>query len=256
MSKISNSPTNSLLSSFNLFSNLAPELRLKIWSYACTPRTVTIRYDLEADKCLSSSRPPAVLAVCRESRYQALKTYKLCFATLSEPARVYFNPYQDTLYLPRHREMGYDDTLRDFRRLVVDEAAILDEVRIVAIEHVDLNIKRPWESYNKASLIRSFQKLEEVVLVLIDNEKERIGYDEEVEFVSTKDNPEQLLRMWVDFRQAFVMEEKILENVCLESGREYKPFTLPSVRLRGKVRLRSNHADSDRPTSMLSSLVL
>jgi hypothetical protein len=152
--------------------------------------------------------------------------------------------------------MGYDDTLRDFRRLVVDEEAILDQVRKVAIEHVDLNIKRPWESYNKAALVRSFRKLEEVVLVLLDNEREQIGYDEEEEFVPTKVHPEKLLRMWVDFRQAFIMEERILEDVCMESGRGYALYTLPLVRLRGKARLISACATLPSLSSMLSSLVL
>jgi hypothetical protein len=252
----SNLPTSSSPISFHLFSNFPPEIRLTIWSYACTPRTVTIRYILEADKCLSSSKPPAVLAVSRESRYQALKTYKLCFATASEPARIYFNPCQDTLYLPRHREMGYDDTLRDFRRLVVDEEATLEEVRKVAIEHVHLDIKRPWESYNKAALIRSFRKLEEVVLVLLDNERAQIGLDEEVAFVPTKVHPEKLLRMWVDFRQAFIMEERILEDVCSESGRDYELYTLPSVRLRRKARLTSCGAAVPNVAAKLSSLVL
>ncbi|EPE37066.1 hypothetical protein GLAREA_09229 [Glarea lozoyensis ATCC 20868] len=252
----SNSSNTSLPTSFHHFSKLAPELRLSIWRFACTARTVTVRFDLEADKCLSSSKPPAVLAVCRESRHETLKTYKLCFGTTSKPARIYFDPYQDTLYLPRHREMGYDDTLRDFKRLVMDNEGVLDEVWKVAIEHVDLNVKRPWESYNKASLIRSFRKLEEVLLVLLDDEGEHIGYDEEVEFVTPKVHPEKLLRMWVDFRQAFVMEEKILEDVCTESGREYKLFTLPAVRLRGMVKAIPKCAATSEVTLMLSTLVL
>jgi hypothetical protein len=152
--------------------------------------------------------------------------------------------------------MGYDDTLRDFTRLVVDNEGALNEVRKVAIEHVDLNVKRPWESYNKSSLIRSFRKLEEVFLVLLDNEGEHIGYDEEVEFLTPKVHPEKLLRMWVDFRQAFVMEEKILEDVCAESGREYKPFTLPAVRLREMVKAIPKCAATSKVASMLSTLVL
>jgi hypothetical protein len=152
--------------------------------------------------------------------------------------------------------MGYDDTLRDFRRLVVDEEATLEEVRKVAIEHVHLDIKRPWESYNKAALIRSFRKLEEVVLVLLDNERAQIGLDEEVAFVPTKVHPEKLLRMWVDFRQAFIMEERILEDVCSESGRDYELYTLPSVRLRRKARLTSCGAAVPNVAAKLSSLVL
>ena len=148
--------------------------------------------------------------------------------------------------------MGYDDTLRDFRALVDDQEGLLDQVQKVAIEHVDLNVKRPWESYNKASLIRSFNNLEEVVLVLLNDNGDNLDLDEEVEFVATKVSPERLLRMWVDFRQAFTMEEKILENVCAGSGRDYKLWTLPHVRLRAKVRARNTPVEVSEGAMMLS----
>ncbi|CAG8954667.1 hypothetical protein HYFRA_00004589 [Hymenoscyphus fraxineus] len=227
------------LSTFHLFPNLAPELRQKIWGHACPPRTITLRYIPEQDKCLSSSPPPAILQVCSEARYVASKHYRLCFGTASNEARIYFNPYLDTLYLPRHRDMGYDETLRDFRSLVKDEEGLLNELRKVAIEHVDLTIKRPWESYNKASVLRSFSKLEEVILVQVEgqNEATKLGWDEEVGFVQARGDPEKLLRIWVDFRQAFIMEEKLLEKVCQDMGREYKAFFLPALRLERKVRV-------------------
>jgi hypothetical protein len=132
--------------------------------------------------------------------------------------------------------MGYDDTLRDFKNLVKDEEGILDEVRRMAIEHVDVEVKRPWESYNKASLLREFRKLEEVVLVLLEGSSSENGLDEEVVFVEPKEELEVLLRMWVDFRQSFMMEERLLENVCKEMGTEYEPWTLPSVRIKSKMR--------------------
>lgn len=133
--------------------------------------------------------------------------------------------------------MGYDETLRDFRGMVKDEQGLLAEVRRVAIEHVDLNVKRPWESYNKASLLRSFSNLEEVVLVQLRSDGKDLGWDEEVEFVQARDDPEKLLRIWVDFRQAFAMEERMLEKVCEEMGRKYDAFSLPSLRLKRKVRV-------------------
>jgi len=222
---------------FSLFPSLAPELRIKIWQHASLPRTVTVRYDSENDRCLSSSPPPAILQVNRESRAEARRTFKLCFGTASHPARIYFNPLHDTLYLPRHREMGYDDTLRDFKNLVKDEEGILDEVRRMAIEHVDVEVKRPWESYNKASLLRDFRKLEEVVLVLLEGANNEVGVDEEVTFVEPKEDLEVLLRMWVDFRQSFVMEERLLENVRREMGKEYEPWTLPPIKIKSKMRM-------------------
>ena len=133
--------------------------------------------------------------------------------------------------------MGYDDTLRDFKNLVKDEEGILDEVRRMAIEHVDVEVKRPWESYNKASLLRDFRKLEEVVLVLLEGANNEVGVDEEVTFVEPKEDLEVLLRMWVDFRQSFVMEERLLENVRREMGKEYEPWTLPPIKIKSKMRM-------------------
>jgi len=131
--------------------------------------------------------------------------------------------------------MGYDETLRDFKNLVKDEEGVLDEVRRLAIEHVDPEVKRPWESYNKASLLREFRNLEEVVLVLLTVKDETIGVDEDVKFVEPKGELEVLLRMWIDFGQSVVVEEKLLESVCREMGKEYEPWSLPSVRIRSKM---------------------
>ncbi|KAH8678831.1 hypothetical protein BGZ60DRAFT_468219 [Tricladium varicosporioides] len=230
-------PSSNRATQFHLFPELAPELRLKIWRHACVPRVVTVCYDLEKDQCSSSSKPPAVLQACRESRGEALNIFKLSFGTHSQPPRIYFNTLGDTLYLPRHREMGYDETLRDFKKLVDNKEDYLDEVRRVAIEHVDVEVKRPWESYNKAVLIRGFRQLEETILVLCDMKGERRDLDEEVKFVIPKDNPERQLRIWATFRHSFNQEEKLLENVCADMGKEYKPFSLPVLRIRAKVQV-------------------
>lgn len=132
--------------------------------------------------------------------------------------------------------MGYDSSLRDFRSSVTDAPSLLDEVRSVAVDHVRGDIKRPWEAYNKASFIRSFPKLEEIIIVLSDEAEEGIGVNEKVEFVEPKGDPERLLMVWYYFRQSFLQEERLLEEVCKESGREYEVFTLPVVRIRRKVR--------------------
>ena len=135
--------------------------------------------------------------------------------------------------------MGYDSTLRDFRSLVHDPTSLLSEVRSVAVDHVREDIKRPWEAYNKACFIRSFPKLEEIIIVLNDEQGEEggvIGVNEEVEFVEPKGDPERLLMVWYFFRQSFLQEEMVLEEVCRESGREYEMFNLPVARIRRKVR--------------------
>lgn len=221
--------------SFSLFPSLPPEIRIKIWHHACLPRVVTVCYDQGSDRCLSSSETPALLRATHESRVEAQRSYKLYFSTASYPARIYFNPYQDTLYLPRYREMGYDETLRDFKNIVKDEEGMLDEVRHLAIEHVDTSIKRPWEFYNKVALLRGFRKTEEVVLLLVGT-GDQVGLAEGVSFVEPTESPEALLRIWLDFRQNFVMEEKLLENVARDMGKEYVQWDLPTIRIKSKAR--------------------
>ena len=221
---------------FHLFPNLAPELRLKIWAHACFHRTVSIWYLPSLDVCLSSSPTPVILHVSREAREEALRTYSLAFGTRSSPARTYFNPYRDTLYLPRHMAMGYDETLRDFKSLVLDPTHLLDQVRRIAIDHVDVEVKRPWESYNKASLIRRFKNLDEVVLVLCQKGGGREeGWRKETVFVDPREAVEEVLRFWFEFRQTFLLEERRLEEVCMEVGREYERFSLPTVKIRDKL---------------------
>lgn len=78
-------------STFHLFTQLPSELRLKIWSYTiCTARVICIKCTKEsttigdrnvrnAKEFYSSTLPPTALAVCRESRCEALKVYTLAF---------------------------------------------------------------------------------------------------------------------------------------------------------------------------------
>ncbi|PMD36136.1 hypothetical protein L207DRAFT_515861 [Hyaloscypha variabilis F] len=222
---------------FPLFALLPTELRQKIFFHATAAhRTLPLTYDPSTKTFHSPTPPPTLLSTTHSSRLAALNRYALSFGTTTSSPKIYFNPQCDTLYLPRHLEMGYDSTLRDFRRLVIDPTSRLDEVRSVAVDHVRGDIKRPWEAYNKAFFIRSFPKLEEVIIVLNDEEDDEINVNEEVEFVELKGDPERLLKVWYYFRQSFLEEEKLLEEVCKESGREYVAFSLPMLRIKRKVK--------------------
>jgi len=159
---------------------------------------------------------------------EGLKLYRLSFGTRSSPAHIYFNPHLDTLYRPRWRQMGYDDALRDFRSFInAEENAWLDELRRIAIDYIDVEVKRPWEGYNRTMLVRSFPKLEEVVMVLPDGEGE--------EFVEPMEEPEEVLRKWVEFRRSFVLEERVLEQVSKAMGMEYVRWSLPTAKVRSKI---------------------
>ncbi|KAE9371236.1 hypothetical protein N431DRAFT_467428 [Stipitochalara longipes BDJ] len=231
-------PANPTPATFPLFTLLPTELRQKIFLHAATTihRTVPLIYDPSTITFHSPTPPPMLLSTTHSSRLAALNQYTLSFGTTTSSPKIYFNPHFDTLYLPRHLEMGYDSTLRDFRSLVTDPSSLLEEVRSVAVDHVRGDIKRPWEAYNKASFIRSFPKLEEIIIVLNDERDEEINVSEEIEFVELKGDPERLLKVWYYFRQSFLQEEKLLEEICKESGRDYVAFSLPTLRIKRKVR--------------------
>jgi 2EXR family len=230
-------PPAPIPTTFPLFAALPTELRQKIFLHATTvPRTLSLTYDSTTKTFHTLTPPPILLSTTHSSRLSALQQYTLSFGTSTSPPRIYFNAHFDTLYVPRHQEMGYDSTLRDFRSIVSGSSYLLDQVRSVAVDHVRGDIKRPWEAYNKASFIRSFPNLEEIIIILGDEESDDIGVNEEVEFVEPKGDPERLLMVWYYFRQSFLQEERLLEEVCRESGAEYKSFDLPVVRIRRKVR--------------------
>ncbi|EPE02255.1 hypothetical protein F503_01693 [Ophiostoma piceae UAMH 11346] len=152
--------------SFVHFSALPVELRLNIWRLARQPRVVEVWYDTEAECCRTTSHPPPILHVNRESRAEALHKgwYRQAFRTRAHADRyIYFSSNLDVLYLPRHGLMGYDDTARDFTVHVRDTA---DHVRALAVDHVHSDTIRPWEPYNKLMLLLSFPNVRETMLVV------------------------------------------------------------------------------------------
>jgi len=178
--------------SFPLFSFLPAELRIQIWQESCSPRVVEVRYSQQLGRCLTTTKPPAILQATRESRHEGLRLYVRAFRTTQQqqqqeaiesyslsPSRrperqeesdespslpsIFFHPELDILYLPRCGNMGYDDTARDFSQYVVDT---VQHVHAVAIDHVKPEIRRPWETYNKYCLLRNFPKLRETFLVI------------------------------------------------------------------------------------------
>ncbi|CAD6504672.1 BgTH12-00178 [Blumeria graminis f. sp. triticale] len=267
------------LSHFSQFQQLPTELRCEIYALALQSRTLVIHYDSSSNSFNSPTAHPTLLSTCRESRIVAQKHYSLAFATSTSPARIYFNPYLDTLYLPRCGEMGYDENFRILRDLIVEDrqiettghlseapnpASCFDQLRCVAIDHVDPRIKRPWEGYNKASFLRSFPRLEELILVLSSEEENEAppspispintkapDYDITTAFRDPRLPPEAILQIWWDFRQLFAMEEHMLEQVCNDLGKKYEGFSLPTVRVRGKV-VKKKATNGNRTSEMIT----
>lgn len=243
------------LDHFHLFSQLPTELRLNIYSLSLPQRILTIHYEAASNKFVSPTALPALLSTCVESRYVAKKWFGLYFGTASSEPRIYFSPLLDTVYLPRCGQMGYDENFRILKSLIKENGAEnkdgneehephkLDQLHRLAIDHVDPNLKRPWESYYKASFLRGFPCLRELILVLSPGEEKT---DPSVApsapptgpVVTTLRDPrlppEAILQIWWCFRKTFAIEEQVLKGVCQELGTDYSGFSLPTIRIKAK----------------------
>jgi 2EXR family len=113
--------TNSLAAEFTCFPKLPIEMRLKIWKCAANiPRNVDLWIGAaysnmsmwgvgspSHEYIFSTSSPPAILHICRESRHEGLSNYALAFGTeysvgrnrVTEEATVYVNWEADTICL-------------------------------------------------------------------------------------------------------------------------------------------------------------
>lgn len=70
--------------------------------------------------------------------------------------------------------MGYDNNSRDFATLTTGAPEVLK----LALDHVNPIIRRPWETYNKHTLMRSFPQVTEVYLVLDSESGPEAGIQE------------------------------------------------------------------------------
>jgi hypothetical protein len=230
------------LTSFHLFPQLYPELRLKVWHFALdvAPRVVTIHYEPTTQSFRTPTPPPALLHTNRESRHEAQRAYPLLFGTANKPSHIPFHPTNDTLYFPRRGAMGYDDSLRDFGASMATPSD-LQRVRVVALDSVDTREKRPWESYDKTCFVKSFPHLEAVVLVRgssrtwLSNIPRAMGpmqEEPEIEFVDVE--AEEAAIVVKRFEASFWSEEDALRMI---QGPEYVMGRLPPVMVMSKKRV-------------------
>jgi hypothetical protein len=117
-------------SSFELFPLLPFELRLKIWHLVLsTPRVVTISCEREkldrerrfAKSFVSTTRPPALLHVCSETRSEGLSIYTPHFKTDTSPIYTYISFENDTVQCPDSvlEYMGEEEVQR-VQRMILD----------------------------------------------------------------------------------------------------------------------------------------
>ncbi len=177
LSNLAKSPTEmpKPLPEFICFLKLPIELRLEIWSLTMLPRIVDIyiqrigcvdSIDWPIIELYSTAAVPALLHVCRESRTEAKRTYKLCFGThlitaeekhgmfsFVRSPRTYFSYEMDTAhfqYVGTHLE----------RRLPV---AYMTEHDLRNVRH----IRTDWCEHVSEGLLRQlrdFSSLESIAL--------------------------------------------------------------------------------------------
>lgn len=124
--------------------------------------------------------------------------------------------------------MGYSETARDFGSYVLDTTNL---IKNLAIDHVRPEIRRPWETYSKFCLIRSFPKLERAFLILdntttatstsmtaatltmgetvpeqmeVDEEEEE--EEDQIEFIDPTESKEEIMRLMENVSASFSHE--------------------------------------------------
>ncbi|KAK2009198.1 hypothetical protein LZ32DRAFT_608742 [Colletotrichum eremochloae] len=202
------------------------ELRLKIWNFNLPPpRVVPIRCGAKSLTFASSAEPPrpstsgctsyaAVpvnLHVCRESRHEALASYRLSFGMARNPGQVLFDNAHDVLYFGA-RDGYMASGAQFFTVMTLCDPADLAGVRHLAINDSIFWIDGVYQSMSAASLTAEFLKhvrlrmprLERLVFVPRD---ENPVYDDQIELVPA--NP----RGRLEERMARQMEAA-MQTVC------------------------------------------
>ncbi|KAK2000624.1 hypothetical protein LX36DRAFT_698837 [Colletotrichum falcatum] len=141
------------LRNFHLFPTLPVELRLKIWSFNLPPpRVVPIRCGSKNLTFASSAEPrrpstrgctsyaavPVNLHVCRESRHEALASYRLSFGMTRNPGQIFFGNAHDVLYFGARD--GYMASGAQFFTVMT----LCDPADLAGVRHLAINDSMFW----------------------------------------------------------------------------------------------------------------
>ncbi|KAG6110329.1 hypothetical protein E4U31_006033 [Claviceps sp. LM219 group G6] len=158
-----------------LFSQLPPELRLKIWKLNLpTTRVVPMSCSVASPSlrdaplcttdpffagCTSDASVPVNLHVCAESRADALKHFQRAFGFARLPGHIYFNPASDILYFgPQDGYMAADAQFHTC--LSMCDPLELASVRRIAISDALFWVGESYNSMTAASLtVEVFRQL-------------------------------------------------------------------------------------------------
>jgi hypothetical protein len=123
---------------FTFFPKLSIQLRQRIWAFALRPRVVDVRRYWLPPKIhgyRTTTAPPTILHVNRESRAVALQHYKLSFCAKMSPPQTYFNFATDTLFLDAS---VLEDSLNSFVELFGYSADIARVERVAYPANYDV----------------------------------------------------------------------------------------------------------------------
>ncbi|KAF7952415.1 uncharacterized protein EAE97_001912 [Botrytis byssoidea] len=121
---------------FHAFPRLPLELRLEIWRLSFPgPRLIRIFF-IEGHFMSNATVPPG-LHVCKESRNETLRFYKLCFAADPSNARIYFNVDCDVPHLIADHLDSYFYNIHNFSSPFpkFTHAAIRNDLKTVCLEN-------------------------------------------------------------------------------------------------------------------------
>jgi hypothetical protein len=141
--------------------------------------------------------------------------------------------------------MGYDETLRDFKEFLSTPGE-LDMVRWLGLDFVEGEMKRPWEAYDKAVLIKSFPNLEKIYVVLglkrrlrarprgfedvvAVSEKGLTLRERETVFVKPKEPAQEIIRVRTEFQNTFAREDSLSRENSFGQMADCLPYALPAV---------------------------
>lgn len=207
-----------LPTTFTLFPALPFELRIKIYSFASQePRIVTITYGSQSTKYKGKNISrfdgwktpdpvPVILHVSRESRAEALKSYKPAFGSHFHPAKIYFDFSKDTLRFGNGH--GADYLVRDTEWIAAGPSTYRLDLFLAGgyyggddhekVQYMVLDLDE--EVYDRRYLfwneIRDFTALKELT-ILAWEEKDDAANDLMLTYSSTLKHDMKQWPMWV-----------------------------------------------------------
>ncbi|KAK0100701.1 hypothetical protein ONS95_007153 [Cadophora gregata] len=136
--------TTPVLNDFKLFPNLPLELRQSVFAIAVSdlpPRNIevirTCNHSPHESITVASYTIPALLHACKESREEAIKTYKLCFEKRLKNGAIYFNFEKDRIAFSDFKTMYFflsmDSGPKDPTMLVADHKEAFDNLQHVVV---------------------------------------------------------------------------------------------------------------------------